>query len=94
MPRRHRCPKGLSRGGGGPVTAARGRRILPGDRVRYRSEFCRQIGAATGWLPTARGTVTALWGGGQDLARIAWDYHPDGPGTEGGAHVSALERCS
>jgi hypothetical protein len=80
--------------GGGILSAPRGRRILPGDRVRYRSEFCRQIGAATGWLPTARGVVVALWGGGQDLARIRWDYHPDGPGTEGGAHVSALERCS
>jgi hypothetical protein len=34
----------------------------------------------------------ALWGGGQDLARIAWDQHPEGPGTLGGAHVSALQR--
>ena len=76
------------------MSAPRGRRILPGDRVRYTSKFCRQIGAATGWLPTARGVVVALWGGGQDLARIRWDYHPDGPGIEGGAHVSALERCS
>jgi len=67
-------------------------RIQPGDRVRYSSAFCRQMGAVTGWLPQARGTVIALWGGGQDLARIRWDHHPDGPGTLGGAHVSALQR--
>ena len=67
-------------------------RIQPGDRVRYSSTFCQLMGAATGWLPQARGTVVALWGGGQDLARIAWDQHPDGPGTLGGAHVSALQR--
>jgi hypothetical protein len=73
---------------------ARPCRIAPGDRVRYSSAFCRQIGAATGWLPQARGTVTALWGGGQEFARITWDYHPDGPdaAAAGGAHVSALQR--
>ena len=67
-------------------------RIQPGDRVRYSSTFCQLMRAATAWLPQARGTVVALWGGGQDLARIAWDQHPDGPGTLGGAHVSALQR--
>lgn len=67
-------------------------RIMPGDRVRYSSEFCRSIGAATGWMPAARGTVLGLWGGGDQFARIRWDTHPDGPGTEGGAHTSALER--
>jgi hypothetical protein len=69
-------------------------RIAPGDRVRYSSAFCRQIGAATGWLPQARGTVTALWGGGQ-YARVRWDHHPDGPdaAAAGGAHLSALQRC-
>jgi hypothetical protein len=67
---------------------ARQHRIQPGDRVRYSSEFCRQMGAATGWLPQARGVAVALWG----LARIRWDHHPDGPGTLGGAHVSALQR--
>ena len=69
-------------------------RIQPGDRVRYSSAFCRQMGAATGWLPQARGTVVALWGGGQDLARIRWDHHPDGPGTECGAGVDVLQRLT
>lgn len=67
-------------------------RIQPGDRVRYSSAFCRQMGAVTGWLPQARGTVITPWGGGYDLARIRWDHHPDAPGTLGGAHVSALQR--
>ena len=71
---------------------AREHRIQPGDRVRYSSAFCRQMGATTGWLPQARGVVVALWGGGQVLACIRWDQHPDGPGTLGGAHVSALQR--
>lgn len=66
--------------------------IRPGDRVRYASKYCRQVGAVTGWLPQARGTVTRLWGHGDRLAVIRWDDHPDGPGTEGGAGVDVLEK--
>ena len=66
--------------------------IRPGDRVRYSSKYCRQVGAVTGWLPQARGTVIRLWGHGDRLAVICWHYHPDGPGTEGGAGVDVLER--
>ena len=66
-------------------------KFSPGDRVRYSSQFCRTIGAATGWTPQARGTVLGLWGKNQELVRIRWDHHPDGPGTEGGAHISALQ---
>lgn len=62
-----------------------------GDRVRYSSAFCRTIGAATGWTPQARGTLTRLWGAG--FAEVLWDVpaHPDGC-RMGGAHSSALER--
>ena len=67
-------------------------KLAPGDRVRYSSAFCRTVGAVTGWTPQARGTVLGLWGHGQQFARIVWDQHPDGPGTEGGAHISALQR--
>lgn len=66
--------------------------IRPGDRVRYSSRYCRQIGAVTGWTPQARGTVVRLWGHCDRLAVIRWDHHPDGPGTEGGAGVDVLER--
>ena len=66
-------------------------RLAPGDRVRYSSEFCRQLGAATGWMPQARGVITRLWGQGSEFAAVLWD-HPGPDGTrEGGAHLSALE---
>ena len=71
---------------------ARQHPIQPGDRVRYSSHLCRTIGAATGWMPQARGTVVSLWGPGLELARIRWDHHPDGPGTLGGSHVGNLQR--
>jgi len=64
--------------------------LQPGDRVRYSSEFCRTIGAHTGWTPQARGTITRLWGRNADFAEVLWDFA--GPsGRQGGAHVSALE---
>lgn len=67
------------------------RPLGPGDRVRYSSEFCRQLGAATGWLPSTRGTITALWGQGSQFARILWDYPGPNGSRDGGAHLSALE---
>jgi len=64
--------------------------LQPGDRVRYSSEFCRTIGAVTGWTPQAKGTITRLWGGGA-FAEVLWDFA--GPsGRQGGAHLSALQR--
>jgi len=73
------------------MTARRLLPIAPGERVRYSSAFCRQMGAATGWLPQARGTVTRLWGQGSEFAAIVWDHPtPDGS-REGGAHLTALQ---
>ena len=66
-------------------------RLAPGDRVRYSSEFCRQVGAITGWTPQARGVIIRLWGQGSEFAAVLWDCPgPDGT-REGGAHLSALE---
>lgn len=60
-----------------------------GDRVRYSSEFCRLIGAHTGWTPQARGVITKMTG---DLATILWDFAgPDGI-KSGGANVHNLQR--
>ena len=68
-------------------------RLAPGDRVRYSSEFRRTVGAVSGWTPQARGVITRLWGQGAEFAVVRWD-HPTPAGlTEGGAHLSALERC-
>ena len=64
-----------------------------GDRVRYSSEFCRRIGAVSGFTPQARGTIKRLWGKPADNADILWDFAgPDGS-LLGGAHTSNLERC-
>jgi hypothetical protein len=74
------------------MTARHLPRLAPGDRVRYSSEFCRTVGAATGWAPQARGVITRLWGQGSEFAAILWEFPgPDGR-REGGAHLSALER--
>jgi len=60
-----------------------------GDRVRYSSEFCRQIGAVSGFTPQARGEITKLNG---DLAAIRWDFAgPDGS-SFGGANVCNLQK--
>jgi hypothetical protein len=75
------------------VTARRLPRLAPGDRVRYSSEFCRTIGAVTGWTPQARGVITRLWGRGAEFAAIRWDHPGPGGDPEGGAHLSALKRC-
>ena len=64
-----------------------------GDRVRYSSDFCRTIGAISGFTPQARGMITNLWGQQCDFAEILWDFSgPDGM-RRGGAHLSALELC-
>ena len=73
------------------MTARRLPHLAPGDRVRYSSEFCRQVGAVTGWTPQARGVITRLWGRGSEFAAILWDYPAPGGTREGGAHLSALE---
>ena len=77
-------------------SAWNGRMIKPlkvGDRVRYSSQFCRTIGAISGFTPQARGMITNLWGQQSDFAEILWDFTgPDGT-RRGGAHLSALERC-
>ena len=66
--------------------------LTVGDRVRYSSEFCRRIGAVSGFTPQARGTITRLWGRPAENADIRWDLSgPDGSRL-GGAHVSNLER--
>lgn len=67
--------------------------LKPGDRVRYASHFLRTIGAVTGWTPQARGTVTSLWGTGDQFVSVLWDV-PGPSGRNGGAHISALERCA
>ena len=67
--------------------------LTVGDRVRYSSEFCRSIGATSGFTPQARGVITRVWGAASDFATIRWDFAgPDGS-RDGGAHLSALERC-
>lgn len=66
--------------------------LAVGDRVRYSSEFCRRIGAVSGFTPQARGTITRLWGRPAENADILWDFAgPDGT-RQGGAHVSNLQR--
>jgi len=47
--------------------------IQPGDAVAYSVQFLRSIGAMTGEMPQARGTVTELTKlGSMTLARIDW----------------------
>jgi len=64
-----------------------------GDRVRYSSQFCRNIGAYSGFTPQARGMIVNLWGRDSEYAEILWDFSgPDGI-RQGGARLSNLERC-
>jgi len=64
-----------------------------GDRVRYSSDFCRIIGAYSGFTPQARGVIVNLWGRDSEYAEILWDFSgPDGI-RQGGARLSNLERC-
>lgn len=62
-----------------------------GDRVRYSSAFCRTIGASSGFTPQARGKITRIWGSNADFAEIQWDFNGS---NQGGAHLSALQRCT
>ena len=64
-----------------------------GDRMRYSSQFCRNIGAYSGFTPQARGMIVNLWGRDSEYAEILWDFSgPDGI-RQGGARLSNLERC-
>jgi len=64
-----------------------------GDRVRYSSQFCRNIGAYSGFTPQARGMIVNLWGRDSEYAEILWDFSgPDGI-RQGGAQLSNLEKC-
>lgn len=53
-----------------------------GDRVKYSRAFLRSIGAISGAMPFAKGTITALdsFGGSFDLVSITWDGGEDLPG--------------
>ena len=63
-----------------------------GDRIRYSSKFCRQIGAVSGFTPQARGVITGFWGHKDELAHIVWDF-PDPQGMVcGGANIHNLEK--
>lgn len=64
-----------------------------GDRVRYSSSFCRTIGAVTGFTPQVRGEITSFWGSNSDFATITWDFVDPNGSKQGGAHISALQRC-
>lgn len=64
--------------------------IQVGDTVRYRGDFLRSIGAYSGPLGWAKGTVTELQTLSADvvLAAVAWD-NPDLPAK---VNVKNLER--
>lgn len=63
-----------------------------GDRVRYSSEFCRTIGAVTGFTTQAHGTIVRIWGGDGDFAEIRWDFKGPNGSDRGCAHLSALQK--
>ena len=67
--------------------------LAVGDRVRYSSEFCRTIGAASGFTPQARGEIVRVWGGDGNFAEIRWDFAGPNGSRRGCAQLSALERC-
>ena len=64
--------------------------IQVGDSVRYRGDFLRTIGAYSGPLGWAKGTVTALQTLSIDvvLAAVTWD-NPDMPAK---VNVKNVER--
>ena len=64
--------------------------IQVGDSARYRGDFLRSIGAYSGPLGWAKGTVTELQTLSADatLAAVAWD-NPDMPAK---VNVKNLER--
>lgn len=50
-----------------------------GDRVQYRAAWLRSVGAFTGPLPFAKGTITKITGtpGGSMLASITWSGYTE-----------------
>ena len=63
-----------------------------GDRVRYSSQFCRQIGAVSGFTPQARGVITGFWGYKNEMVHIHWDFSgPDGT-RQGAANIFNLQK--
>lgn len=46
----------------------------PGDRVRYATNWLRSIGAYTGELPFARGTVATVEDHGQGFVLVTVDW--------------------
>ncbi len=54
-----------------------------GERVQYRPRFLRSIGAYTGPMGQAVGTIERVkrLGAGRWFCDIAWDNYPEGPRT-------------
>jgi hypothetical protein len=59
-------------------------RIKAGDKVKYARDFCRSIGAYTGDIPFARGTVQRIerWDSGLEVAVVRWDQVDTGAAIE------------
>lgn len=51
-------------------------RFSPGDRVKYRVQFLRNVGAYTGWMPFAKGTVYEVSASG--IVTVLWEEGPYG----------------
>ncbi len=49
--------------------------MIIGDKVKYTREFCRSIGALTGYIPHARGVVVDItaFKSGLTLVNVLWD---------------------
>lgn len=63
--------------------------INVGSKVRFKGAFLKSIGAYTGTLGQAKGTVTSLKElGSLRIAQIKWE-----DGEESGANVSNLIEC-
>jgi hypothetical protein len=60
----------------------RSKQLAIGDRVAYSRSWLRSIGAYTGDLPHAKGTITGLKTLSREitLADVAWEGNPDIPG--------------
>ena len=65
-------------------------KISVGDRVKYSAKFLRSIGAYTGELPFAKGTVREIshWGT-LTVARVEWGN----PEIPEGVNVGNLTLC-
>lgn len=63
-----------------------------GDRVAYSRKFLKSVGAYTGALPFARGTVKAIEEvGSMTLARIHWDISEGVPERVNVANLVLVE---